>query len=419
MMFPQHPAPLMARVRQKLDTEHIADVRAYTIERLMAAGLRQRVHPGDRIAITAGSRGMANFTDLLSGIAAAVRDVGGEPFLIPAMGSHGRAEATGQTEILRLLGVNPQTVPAPILATMDTIVLGQTPNGATVHLDRIASEADGIIVLGRTKTHPESAEGLASGLLKMMTIGLGKQRGAAEAHGHGLWESVREAPRLHFGRAKILLGVTMVENAVHQAKIVEIVEPNYDAFVEADERLLRVAAGELATIPFDNLDVLVVDEIGKTVSGCGMDLNVIGHWRATGKGEQNPRIGRIVVLSLTEPSLGNGLGIGLADFTTRRFIDAYDPAATYINLLTATEPGSTTREGPLPLALRSDQEAIEVAVYSSLARGEARVCRIRSTALLQELWVSEALLPEARRHSGLSVESIAEPVRYNPSGNLW
>jgi hypothetical protein len=419
--FPRCPAPKMSRVWQRqLDRERLADPRREVYDKLMAAGLREKVRRGARIAITAGSRDEANFLDMLNGAVAAVKDAGGEPFLVPAMGSHGSATAEGQTEILRRLGVA-DSVAAPISASMDTILLGKAENGAEAHVDRIAHEADGIVVLGRTQTHPESATGLASGLLKMTTVGLGKQRGAQQAHNHGLWKSICVVPRLHLAKTKILFGVAMVENSIHQAKLIEVVKPKYEAFLESDERLLKVSQAALATIPFDHLDVLIVDEIGKTVSGTGMDLNVVGSWRATGKGANKPEFKRIVVLSLTKGSLGNGLGIGMADFTTKRFMEEYDTAATYMNLLTATEPGTTTREGPLPLALESDREAIEIAVYSALTNGNtARIVRIRNTALLEEMWVSENLLEEVSRNPNLSVvDRAAIPFNYNISNNLW
>jgi hypothetical protein len=182
-------------------------------------------------------------------------------------------------------------------------------------------------------------------------------------------------------------------------------------------RLLRLAKQHLARIPFDALDLLVVDEVGKTVSGGGMDPNIIGLWRNS-NAPKHPDFRRIVALSLTYGSLGNGLGIGMADFTTRRFAGAYDPAVTYVNLLTASEPGNTTREGPLPLALASDREAMEVGLYSALAGEAPRVCRIRNTAALEELQVSEALLPEVRKHSKLEVLSAPEPLPFDAKGNL-
>jgi hypothetical protein len=301
---------------------------------------------------------------------------------------------------------------------METHELGASENGAMAHLDRFAAEADGIVVLGRIKTHPESAAELASGLLKMCTVGLGKQTGAHQAHSHGLWKSVRAVPKVQLAKSKILCGVAVVENGYRHPCAIEIVAPSYDAFLEADMRLLRLAKQHFARIPFEELDVLVVDELGKTVSGAGMDPNVIGHWRNS-DAPHNPNYKRIVVLSLTQGSLGNGLGIGMADFTTRRFTEAFDPAVSYVNLLTATEPNGNTREGPLPLALDSDQEAMEVALFSSLAGPDPRICRIKNTARLDELWVSEALLNQVKQNSKLQVLKPPAPLPFNEAGNLF
>jgi hypothetical protein len=417
MPLPRREAPKMARVKQHLPTDRIDDPRRTVHQKLLDAGLRTRIHRGDRIAITAGSRGIGGFVELLTGIVDAVKACGGDPFIIPAMGSHGGASPEGQTEILHRLGVNLETVGAPICATMQTVELGRAANGAMAHVDRYAADADGIIVLGRTKTHPESAGELASGLLKMCTIGLGKQTGAHEAHSHGLWESVREVPKLQLEKAKIVFGVAVVENGFRQPCAIEVVAPNYDAFLEADMRLLRVAKQHLAEIPFRELDVLIVDELGKTISGAGMDPNIIGHWRNS-DAPHDPNYKRIVVLSLTSPSLGNGLGIGMADFTTRRFAEAYDPAVSYVNLLTASEPEGNTREGPMPIALNSDQEAIEVALFSSLAPKQPRIARIRNTAALDELWVSEALISEAELNPRLTVLDAPAPLPFDEAGNL-
>jgi hypothetical protein len=285
-------------------------------------------------------------------------------------------------------------------------------------MDRLAAEADWIVVLGRTKTHPESAAELASGLLKMCTVGLGKQAGAHQAHSHGLWDSVRSVPKVQLAKSKILCGVAVVENGYRHPCAIEVVRPAYDAFLEADMRLLRTAKAHLARIPFDDLDVLIVDELGKTISGAGMDPNIIGHWRNSDAPHQ-PNYRRIVVLSLTYPSLGNGLGIGMADFTTRRFSDAYDPAVSYINLLTASEPGGNTREGPLPLALESDREAAEVGLFSSLASDNPRICRIKNTALLDEIWASEALMSEVTANSKLEILSGPAQLPFNNMGNLF
>src|SRR5947209_20269642 len=252
----------------------------------------------------------------------------------------------------------------------------------------------------------------------MCTIGLGKQAGAQEAHSHCLWDSVRVVPEIQFAKTKVLCGVAVVENGFRQPCLIEVVPPSYGAFLEADMRLLRIAKQHLAHIPFDELDLLVVDELGKTISGAGMDPNVIGHWRNS-DAPHEPNYKRIVVLSLTHASLGNGLGIGMADFTTKRFAEAFDPAVSYVNLLTASEPGGNTREGPFPLALDSDREAMEVALSSSLAGPDPRVCRIKNTASLDEFWISDTLLKDVNRNPKLQVLDAVAPVAFDRRGNLF
>lgn len=416
--FSRLALPPMARVQRRFPANSLPDPAREVRQQLLDLGLRDKVRPGSRIAITASGRGMGDFAEILSGIVGAVKEAGGQPFLVPAMGGHGGAVAESQVEILRLLGVSEATVGAPVMATMETNVLGNSRNGAAVHIDRNADEADGIIVLGAIKVDSDPSGSLASGLLKMITVGLGKQRGAQQAHSHGLWDSVRAVPEVAVPKSKILFGVAVVENAYRKPVVIEVVPANYEAFYKADARLLGVAKPYAPKLPFRKLDLLIVDEIGKTVSGTGMDLNVIGSGRANGGPKKgDPDISRIVALSLTRPSLGNGLGVGLADFTTRRFMDAYDPAVSYVDLLTAMEPGSTTREGPLPLALDSDRDAVEVALYSALPQGAPRICRIAGTDRLDEMWVSEPLLKELE--DGTEVLEPAREVSYDANGNLF
>jgi hypothetical protein len=411
--------PGFARARQRLRSERIENVRAMVGEKLSAAGLRNKISPGARVAITAGSRGMGGFVELVQGIVDAVRVAGGKPFVIPAMGSHGGATGDGQKDLLKKLGVSESSVEAPVEATMHTMSLGRVQNGAAAHLDELAAAADGIIVLGRTMAHPENKEGIASGLLKMVTVGLGKQIGAQEAHSHGLWDSVKFVPELTMARSKILFGVSVVENAYRQPAIIEVVPSTYEAFRDADIRLLEASKPYAASIPFSQLDLLIVDELGKNISGTGMDLNVIGKWRVNG-GKREPNYLRIVALSLTPQSGGNGLGIGLADFTTERFLREYDPLPTYINLLTACEPDAmNTREGPVPLALTNDREAIEVSLYSALPKAPPRICRIRSTARLDEFWISEALRSEIESNPQLELLEEPHPFEFNNAGNLF
>lgn len=408
----------MAHVKQDAARQRVADVRGEIRRRLIDFGLSRHISKGKAIAITAGSRGMGGFVELLRGISDAVRECGGEPFIVPAMGSHGGADAGGQKLLLETIGASESAVGAPIRSTMETYALGRTKNGAEAHIDRIAADADGIIVLGRTIVHPESAEGIASGLLKMTTVGLGKQKGAQEAHSHGLWDSVRQIPSLTLAKSKVICGVSVVENAFREPAQIRVVDAKYEAFFDADKALLKEAKKLAAHLPFDSLDMLVVDRIGKDISGTGMDLNVIGKWRMEG-GERRPNFHRIVALSLTKGSLGNALGIGLADFTTQRLAHEYDSYATYINLLTASEPGAmNTREGELPLALENDKGAMEVGLYSSLPSGPARICRIRSTAQLTDFWVSEPLLRDLHNRPGFSLLSDPQPMDFDENGNL-
>jgi hypothetical protein len=405
--FPRLPLPRMARIRRKLPATQVPDPRLEVRQQLLQLGLRHKLAPGARIAIAVGSRAIGGLLEMLSGIVDAVKEAGGEPFVIPAMGGDGGAIAEGQAEILRLLGVSEESVGAPVRTTMDTTVLGNSRNGAAVHLARNAADADGIIVL----VH-------APGLLRMLTVGLGNQRGAQESHSHGLADSVRYVPEVVFAKSKILFGVASVENGYGRPAVIEVVPAGYEAFLKADDRLFEVSGPHAPRLPFRKLDLLVVDEIGKSISGAGMDLNVIGYARANGSARKDdPEIARLVVLSLSKASLGNGLGIGLADFTTRRFADACDAGVTGVSLLTSMEPGGATRLGPLPLALESDREAAEVALYSALPQKAPRICRIANTARLDEMWVSEPLLKESEE----GAETLERPrdLSYDGAGNLF
>ncbi|HEY8476122.1 MAG TPA: lactate racemase domain-containing protein [Chloroflexota bacterium] len=411
MDLPRTPMPPMARVRQRFPTDHVADVRDAVRQALRQADWRTRLQPGARVAVTAGSRGIANIVEVLQEVVAALRDAGARPFIVPAMGSHGGATVEGQRAVLASYGVTEESVGAPIMATMDTVELGRVATGATVHLDRYAAEADGIVVVGRVKAHTAFRGAIESGLCKMLAVGLGKQRGAANMHAHGLKESVPQAAVRILERAPVLLGVAIVENAYHQIHTVEAVPPT--AFLDADRRLLELANRLAPRIPFDPLDLLVVGWMGKDISGSGMDLNVIGMWRRIG-GEQRPYFARVAVLDLTEASEGNGIGIGMADFTTRRLFEKLDLRKTYMNVLTANAP----QVGKIPIVLENDREAVEVALRSSAPAGSPRVVAVRSTLHLEDLWVSEALVPEITGQPGLEVLEPPRPVAYDERGNL-
>lgn len=412
MDLPRAPLPPMARVRQVLPRASITDVEGEVRRALEEAGLREVIRPGLRVALTAGSRGIAEIARVLRTVVQAVREAGGEPFIVPAMGSHGGATPEGQLEVLAGYGITEATVGATIRATMDTVVLGQLPNGASVHLDRNAAEADATIVINRVKAHTAFRGEVESGLCKMIAIGLGKQRGAESIHAHGLAQSIKPAAELALQRSNIVLGLALVENAAHQLYQLRAVRPAQ--FVQTDHELLQLSNRLLPRVPFDELDVLVVRELGKNISGSGMDPNVIGMWRRTGEPPTAPCYKRVVVLDVTAESDGNALGVGLADFTTQRLVQKMDRRKSYMNALTAGALVAVR----LPLVLDNDREAMEVALKSSGANGAPRMVCIRNTLALEELLVSEALLPEVAASETLEVLEEPRLLPFDADGNL-
>lgn len=409
--MPALELPRVALVRQRFARERIDDVGGAVRAAIDALGELPRLHPGARIAITAGSRGIAQIPAILAAIVSSLRARGAEPFIVPAMGSHGGASADGQREVLAGYGITPEAVGAPILASMEVVEVGRTPRGIPVYLDRLAYEADGIVVCGRVKAHTAFKAPIESGLCKMLVVGLGKQRGAETMHAAGLAQSIPEAAQVALETGKVLFGVAIVENAVDEPYRIVAVPPQ--RFHETDRELLRLSNSLLPRIPFDYLDVLIVDWIGKNLSGSGMDPNVIGMWRRLG-GERIPDYRRIVVRDLTPESHGNAIGIGWADFTTRRLVEAIDYHAMYTNCLTANAPDVAR----VPMAMASDREAIEAAIKTATPSGPVRLARIHSTLRLEELYVSEALLPEVEANPALELLEPPAPMEFDAAGRL-
>ncbi|MEM2893918.1 MAG: lactate racemase domain-containing protein [Candidatus Bathyarchaeia archaeon] len=414
--------PRMVEVQQRIEAPRIDDYVSAIKEELREKGVGEKVRPGSKIAITAGSRGIAHYPEILSTVVEEVRRAGGEPFLIPAMGSHGGATPEGQLRVLRSLGITPETVKAPIKASMEVDMIGRLDDGTPVYVDRMALRADGIIVVGRVKPHTDFKGRIESGLMKMMAIGLGKQKGAETIHGRGpegYHRLIPEAARMIMERAPVILGLAIVENARHEIAIVKALEPQE---IEAEEERLLVKAKELlARLPFREIDVLIVDEIGKNISGTGMDTNVIGRFWLPGEAEPRaPRIRRIVVLDLSEETHGNAIGIGLADFTTQRAFSKIDFHETFVNSLTAGSP-ETAR---IPIHLPSDREAIAMALRTCWLADtrEAKVVRIRNTLELERFWISESLMENVRMDKELSerIEALSEPreMQFDVLGTL-
>jgi hypothetical protein len=371
-------------VRQRLDTTRVTDVAAAVAQAFDEAGARERVAAGAEIAITAGSRGIDKIVEILAAVVAEVRRRGGVPFITTAMGSHGGATDAGQREVLTGYGITADAVGCEIRASMDVVSLGRAPNGDEVFLDREAYGAGGIIVVGRVKPHSILTGDLGSGLLKMTAIGLGNQRGADAIHVAGVQEHLVPCARHVLTHAPIAFGLALVENARDELTLVRGVVPA--DFEAADRDLLAYVRARSPALPFDPLDVLVVDYIGKDISGAGMDPNVIGMWRRNG-GPPDRRIARIVALDLSAQSHGNATGVGMADVITERLRAQIDFQATYTNSITSNFLGGAK----VPLTVGSAREAIDLACRP-FAPDRLRCVRVRDTAHLEYLLVSSALL---------------------------
>jgi hypothetical protein len=376
------------------------------------------VRPGQTVALTVGSRGVVNIATIVRATVAHLRARGARPFIIPAMGSHGGGTAEGQRAVLEHYGVTEATMGCPVRATMDVVQVGEVL-GLPVWLDRYAADAAWVGVINRIKPHTGFTGEIGSGLLKMMTIGTGKHRGAVQAHRAnirlGYERMITTLGREMLATGRIAFGLGIVENGYDETALVEAFLP---ADLEAGEReCLRKARAWMPKLPFDPIDLLIVDEIGKDVSGTGMDTNVIGrHATWFERPFTNPRITFVLACDTTANTYGNANGIGLADFTTRRLADKIDWEPTYVNALTACSPG-----GPkLPAALDSAREAIAVALCClGLDRPEdARVVRIPNTLRLGEVEVSEAFLPELRGRDDLAPLGDPAEMAFGPDGAL-
>jgi hypothetical protein len=404
--------PPLIPVHQRLVDKHITDVPGEVRRQFGVAGLAQRVRPGSRIAVTAGSRGIANIATIVGAVVKELRSVGALPFVVPAMGSHGGATADGQRAVLAEYGITEESMGCPILSDISPVAMGHTPSGAAVFMDRNAHDADGVIVVGRVKPHTSFRAPVESGLCKMMAVGLGKQPGAESMHQHGLAGVVEEAGRVILATGKIVLGLAIIENAYEQTYLLEAVPP--ERIPECDRELLKLAASLLPRIPFDPLDLLVVDWMGKNLSGSGMDYNVIGLWRRVEGVERRPSFKYIAVLNLSPESGGNAIGVGAADFTTRRLFNQIDFQKTYMNALTANAPGTVK----IPVILENDREAMLVALKTANPQGAPRLVRIHSTLHLADFHISPALLDEARSYPDLEIAGPAQDMCFDAAGNL-
>ena len=402
------PLPKLLLLRQRFARPQIKDVAIEVAAIVERQEVAEKVVPGARIAIAVGSRGIADIALIVQTLVAALRRRGAEPFIVPAMGSHGEATPEGQLEVLTSLGVTQEYVGAPIISSLDVDQLGTLPNGLPIYLDRAAHEADGIIVVNRIKPHTDFSAPIESGLAKMVAIGLGKHRGALTIHSqglNGLTIQLPEAAQFIVQHAAILFGLAILENAYDEvAEIIHV--PPQGIGTQTERALTTRAKAAMPRLPWDQLDVLVIDEMGKDISGAGMDPNIIGRIRW---GEQKATavdITCLAVLNLSDASHGNSIGMGMADFTTRKFLEKVNIQAAYINSLTA---GVIALNSPkVPMVLESERAAVAAAIRSSGRPDlkQIRLARIQNTLKLEYILASPAALEHVR--SGSEIEVIGK-----------
>ena len=366
---------------------------------------RHQLGAQERIAVAVGSRGIANIARITKAVVDAVKAKGGAPFVFPAMGSHGGATDAGQAEILDSYGINAETMGCPIRSSMEVVPIEQGDLEIPLFMDRHAYESDGVILVNRIKPHTAFHAQYESGLMKMCIIGLGKERLANTLHAHGIYgltTLMPKAARKILETGKVLLGVGIVENAYDETMLIEAMTPA--EILMREPELLNIAKQSLPQFPLDDIDVLIVDRIGKDISGSGMDPNIIGRMRIRDQAETGPvHVKVIVITDLTEASHGNACGIGLADVTTRRLADKIDWDATYMNGVTS----GFYEHFMLPIVAPTDAKAVEWGIRASHAPDQPKkIVRIKDTLHLSELYVSEAALAEVKD----KVEIVSEPL---------
>jgi len=408
----------MFRIRQHFDSRCVNDIKAAVLEQLSALSWHQ-VQPGHSVAIAVGSRGVADLGEIVNSVVGFFKSLGAEPFIFPAMGSHGGATAEGQVAVLAHLGVTEACVQAPIRSSMEVRRIGRTEDEIPVFVDQYAMGADHIVVVNRIKCHTKFKASIESGLMKMMAIGMGKHKGAAHYHQAAIDYSfpkiIRDAARTVLAQTPVLCAIGIVENGHGKTAKIAALKP--EAIESEEKKLLSLAKKLMAHLPFNEIDLLIVDEIGKNISGVGIDPNVTGRNRdLTGVFSHPARIKRIFVRDLTDQSRGNAIGVGLADLTTQRLVEKIDYAATYKNCITA----ASLEKGAVPMYFENDRRAIAVALETIglTPPRMSRIVRIRNTLQLEIVGVSEAYGEALGQKDEVEILTGPEPMAFDSHDNL-
>ena len=397
--------PTLYPVRQDLPKGDPLDIQQTLAAEWARLELAEKVK-GKRIALGFGSRGIASIDPIALALVTLVKSSQGEPFIVPAMGSHGGATPAGQIEVLAGLGITEAAMGCPVHATMEVVDKGPTSDGLPAYIDKNVAEADGLIIANRAKVHTDFHGPHESGLLKMLAIGLGKEVGARTIHQQGvvgLRDNMPRVARHLLQSIPFVAGFGIVEDACHAVAHLEGFTA--DAIVAGDQRLLQRSRELMPSIPVDEIDVLIIDEIGKDISGAGLDTNIIGRWMIAGEPEPtSPNIKRIVILDLTPASHGNATAYGLADFMSQRLFSKIDFPTTIKNIFTS----GFLERGRMPMVFANDEETIQAALFDVYRANpaqskQARVVRIKNTLSLEHLWVSASVAAELRGCDAITV----------------
>ncbi len=414
------PIPEMFRAEQAFDKSHIepAEIPSIVWKELSRPEIADTIKPGMSIAITAGSRGVANVDTITHAIVDFCKERGADPFIVPAMGSHGGATAEGQAQLLEGYGITAETMGCPVRSSMETVLLGYSEFGKPVYQDKNAHEADGIIVSCRIKPHNAFRGTYESGICKMMVVGLGKQKGAESVHSDGLGNMARNLPanaRVVLENSNILFAIPTIENAYDETALIEAVPK--DRIMKREPELLQIAFKNMPSILVGEADVLIVDSMGKNYSGTGVDPNISGTW-STEFGKGGLKVKRTCFLDLTDCSHGNANGMGLADFITKRMFDKLDPEMIYPNCFTST----VIRSGMMPPVVATDKEAIQACILTAnqIDKKRPRIVRIQNTLHVGQIMLSEVYYEDVRagKYPGLTALDEPAPLVFDEDENL-
>ena len=408
--------PQIMKVSQIFDNTKLDDVEGDLNQKLIDKNIKDKIKPGMKIAITGGSRGISSYKELMKTIVSFVKKCGATPFIVPSMGSHGGGTSEGQENMLKKLGITKESVVCEIISSMDVVEVGRTSKDLPVYIDKNAANADGIILLNRVKLHTSFRGKYESGLIKMMAIGLAKRKGADMTHFlryENMAENLVEVGKIALNNLNIICGVASIENGYNE--VADLFVLHKDEILKEEPKILEKSKRLMPRIYLDDIDVLIVNEIGKNISGTGVDTNIVGRFH-TNAASGGPNTVKLGFLDISEKSGGNGNGMGLADFVSKKFFRKIDFESTYINAITSTEPNSVK----LPLVLDNDKYVFQGCVKLCGVKNiqDIKLVIINNTKELDEIYMSKSAFENAVDKSKVKKESELFDIPFDEEGNL-